>query len=126
MPLSDRTGFIALLEQLRQDDDAAVAAAARDIHARMEEEGVTWEALIVDPSADDDYDDDDEGGAVFIPASDTASDSELIDSLLAAEGLSDDTRDELMDYKQDIAAGEFTEADSQYLRALAKRLSSTA
>ena len=46
-----------------------------------------------------------------------------IDSLLAAEGLSDDTREELEDYKQDITNGDFTEADSQYLRALAKRLS---
>ncbi|WP_425404123.1 hypothetical protein [Hwanghaeella sp.] len=122
MPISDRTGFIALLEQLRQDDDAAVVAAARDITQHMEAEGLTWEALIVDPAADHDDYDDEGGGAVFVPASDTASDAELIDSLLAAEGLSDDTRDELMDYKQDIAEGEFTEADSQYLRALAKRL----
>lgn len=123
MPLSDRTGFIALLDQLRQDDDAAVAAAARDITQRMEAEGVTWEALIVDPSTDDDDYDDDDGGAVFVPASDTAGDAELIDSLLTAEGLSEDTREELEDYKRDIAEGEFTEADSQYLRALAKRLS---
>lgn len=122
MPLSDRTGFIALLEQLRQDDDAAVAAAARDITQRMEAEGLTWEALIVDPAADDDFDDGEGDDAVFIPASDTAGDSELIDNLLARDDLSDDTRDELMDYKQDIAQGEFTEADSQYLRALAKRI----
>ena len=52
----------------------------------------------------------------------TSSDAELIDNLLARGDLSEDTRDELEGYKQDIAEGEFTEADSQYLQALAKRL----
>ena len=121
MPLSDRTGFIALLEQLRQDDDAAVVAAARDIAQRMEADGVTWDALIVDPESED-FDDAGDDDAAITPVSDAAGDAELIDALLARDDLSEDTRDELMDYKQDIAEGEFTEADSQYLRALAKRL----
>jgi len=121
MPASDRTGFIALLEQLRQDDDAAVVAAAREITARMDASGLTWEALIVEADAEDDLDD---GDTAFVPVSDASSDAELIDNLLARDDLSEDTRDELMGYKQDIAEGEFTEADSQYLRALAKRLSS--
>lgn len=123
MPASDRTGFIALLEQLRQDDDAAVVAAARDIIARMDADGLTWEALIVDADTDDDFDDGDDDATEFVPVSDASSDAELIDNLLARDDLSDDTRDELTGYKQDIAEGEFTEADSQYLQALAKRLS---
>ena len=123
MSLTDRTGFIALLERLRQDDDAAVVAAARDVTARMEADGLTWEALIVDPDAAD-YEDAGDDDAAVTPVSDATGDAELIDNLLARDDLSDDTRDELMDYKQDIAEGEFTEADSQYLRALAKRLAS--
>ena len=123
MPASDRTGFIALLEQLRQDDDAAVVAAAREITARMDASGLTWEALIVEADAEDDLDD---GDTAFVPVSDASSDAELIDNLLARGDLSEDTRDELEGYKQDIAEGDFTEADSQYLRALAKRLSNGA
>jgi len=122
MPATDRTGFIALLEQLRQDDDAAVVAAARDITARMDAAGLTWEALIVGAEPEDDFDDGNDS-TEFVPVSDASSDAELIDTLLARSDLSEDTRDELMGYKQDIAEGEFTAADSQYLQALAKRLS---
>jgi len=122
MPATDRTGFIALLEQLRQDDDAAVVAAARDITARMDAAGLTWEALIVGAEPEDDLDDGDDS-TEFVPVSDASSDAELIDTLLARGDLSEDTRDELVGYKQDIAEGEFTAADSQYLQALAKRLS---
>ena len=122
MPATDRTGFIALLEQLRQDDDAAVVAAARDITARMDAAGLTWEALIVGAEPEDDLDDGDDS-TEFVPVSDASGDAELIDTLLARGDLSEDTRDELLGYKQDIAEGEFTAADSQYLQALAKRLS---
>jgi len=125
MPATDRTGFIALLEQLRQDDDAAVVAAARDITARMDAAGLTWEALIVGAEPEDDLDDGDDS-TEFVPVSDASSDAELIDTLLARGDLSEDTRDELVGYKQDIAEGEFTAADSQYLQALAKRLGNAA
>lgn len=120
MPASDRTGFIALLEQLRQEDDAAVVAAARDITARMDADGLTWEALIVDVDDEDDFDDGED--VAFVPVSDASGDAELIDNLLARGDLSEDTREELEDYKRDIAEGDFTEADSQYLQALAKRI----
>lgn len=120
MPASDRTGFIALLEQLRQEDDAAVVAAARDITARMDADGLTWEALIVDVDDEDDFEDGED--VAFVPVSDASGDAELIDNLLARGDLSEDTREELEDYKRDIAEGDFTEADSQYLQALAKRI----
>jgi hypothetical protein len=120
MPASDRTGFIALLEQLRQEDDAAVVAAARDIIARMDADGLTWEALIVDVDDEDDFEDGED--VAFVPVSDASGDAELIDNLLARGDLSEDTREELEDYKRDIAEGDFTEADSQYLQALAKRI----
>jgi hypothetical protein len=47
----------------------------------------------------------------------------LIDKLLARRGISEDLREELTGYKDDIAGGEFADADRRYLRALGKRLS---
>jgi hypothetical protein len=55
-----------------------------------------------------------------IPAGDSA---ELIDRMLGDFDLSDETRQDLLDLKQDIAAGEFTEMDRRYLDALYARLS---
>ena len=57
-----------------------------------------------------------------IAAEDCAKDLKLIESLLARPNLFDGTRDELLGYKEDIAAGEFHPADSRYLRVLSKRL----
>ena len=88
----------------------------------MDAAGLTWEALIVGAEPEDDLDDGDDS-TEFVPVSDASGDAELIDTLLARGDLSEDTRDELVGYKQDIAEGEFTAADSQYLQALAKRLS---
>lgn len=121
MPFVDRATFIELLEKLRQDDDAEVLAAAREITKRMDEGGVAWDQILVDPDAedaDDDFDEDldDE------PLGEAADDSALIESLLAREDLSDEMREELEGYKDDIAEGEFTASDSRYLNALAKRL----
>ncbi|MDH3921080.1 MAG: hypothetical protein OEU25_23205, partial [Rhodospirillales bacterium] len=47
----------------------------------------------------------------------------LIDKLLAKPGISEDFREELNDYKKDIAEDDFGTADHRYLRALYKRLS---
>jgi hypothetical protein len=47
----------------------------------------------------------------------------LIDKLLAGSGISEDFREELTDYKTDIAEGDFGDADHRYIRALYKRLS---
>lgn len=46
----------------------------------------------------------------------------LIEALLAKAGISDDLRQELEDYKSDIAEGEFGPGDRKYLRAVHKRL----
>jgi hypothetical protein len=53
----------------------------------------------------------------------TAQSLALVDKLLARAGHSADFRQELEDYKADIVAGEFTDGDHSYLRALYKRLS---
>lgn len=47
----------------------------------------------------------------------------LIGQLLARRDVSQELRDELDGYKADIAAGEFTDADRRYLRAMHRRLS---
>lgn len=49
--------------------------------------------------------------------------AELIDRLLQEFDLSEETRQDLLDLKQDIAAGEFTAMDRRYLEALSARLS---
>ena len=45
-----------------------------------------------------------------------------IDALLARSDLSDELREELEGYKEDIAEGEFTASDAKYVDALARRL----
>ncbi len=47
----------------------------------------------------------------------------LIDELLVKPGISEDLRKDLENYKADIAAGEFREADRRYVRAVHQRLS---
>ncbi len=129
MPFVDRTTFIELLEKLRHEDDAEVLAAAKEISRRMDEGGVTWEEVLVGGAQDDDdedgygYDDADEDNADDAPPADTSGDTALIEKLLARDDLSEETREELEDYKEDIAEGEFSAADSRYLQALAKRIS---
>ena len=46
----------------------------------------------------------------------------LIDKLLAKSDISDSFREELDEYKKDIASGDFMEADRRYVAALHKRL----
>lgn len=127
MPFMDRDSFIRLLDSLGDPDDAVALAAARQIHQRMEAAGVTWNDVLVPVdgasapaiarpvSLDDD-------AAYVIPAG-SEEDARLIDRLLADYDLSDDTRQELLDLKGDIGAGEFTPADARYVRDLAARLS---
>ncbi|MFM2043855.1 MAG: hypothetical protein RLY86_2431 [Pseudomonadota bacterium] len=127
MPFMDRDSFIQLLDRLGDPDDAVALAAARDVHQRMVAAGVGWDALLIpapgaETAAEDGDDDTVAATHHEIPAGDAA-DAALIDRLLADHALSDDTRLELHDLKGDLEAGEFTAADSKYLRDLAARLS---
>ena len=54
MPFVDRTTFIELLEKLRSENEADVVTAAKDVVRRMDEGGVTWDQVLVDPDRDDD------------------------------------------------------------------------
>jgi hypothetical protein len=152
MPYLDRDSFLALLDQLGSDNDEEVLHAAREIDRRMRAAGVQWEDLLTPAEGSDEFEDDEdyeEGDDDFgedlgeddyedvpmdgedeqplaeqsdrpIAAGDSA---ELIDRMLGEFDLSDQTRQDLLDLKQDIAAGEFTEMDRRYLDALYARLS---
>ncbi len=76
-----------------------------------------------DPGYGDEEDEDeDESETPAEAAEKNAASSALIDKMLAKSGISDDFRGELKDYKKDIAANEFREADRRYVSALHQRL----
>ena len=148
MPHMDRRDFIGLLERLDDEDDAAVLAAAREVVQRMHESEIGWDDLLVPESVEepepdetdeheDEYDEDDyedEDEAELESAAEQASDDEagavdsgataaLINRMLREAKLSEETRAELEELKADLEAGDFTDMDDRYVRALHKRLS---
>lgn len=132
----DRENFIELLNKLGSENDADALSAARDLHAKVTVSGLGWDALLA-PDVDEE---DDGADAVSSPSGDddavlVAPDADLnpIDeaeraeaqALIAAIGamkISETTRDELKQYKQDLADNAFEKMDLRYLRALNKRL----
>ena len=132
----DRENFIVLLNKLGSENDAEALSAARDLHAQVTVSGIGWDALLA-PDVDEE---DDGADAVSSPPGDddsvlVAPDADLtpIDeaeraeaqALIAAIGamkISETTRDELKQYKQDLADSAFEKMDLRYLRALNKRL----
>ena len=148
----NRERIIELLDRLGAEDDAEVVEAARTLHKEVTEAGLGWDALLTpedyqDPAFDDADEDEDEDEAegeaegedeaedepeVEVDAEALAEkvhdarDAEslaLIERMLARRQLAEATRDELTGYKEDIADGEFDEADRKYVRALHGRLS---
>jgi hypothetical protein len=134
MPNLDRDSFIALLNRLGDPDEAEALAAAREIDRRIRESGLTWSELLAPPSSAtnaenyDDYrgaftDDDLFDMTPGRPRESYGSDTALIEELLTNQDLTPETRQELIDFKSDIAEGEFTDMDAKYLRDLHARLS---
>jgi hypothetical protein len=124
-----RDNVIELLKRLGSDQDEEVLEAARQLHALIPAAGMTWEDLLV-PDVPDDGDDveyqDTESEAPEPPAETAKKDADslaLIDELLAKPGISEPLCEELENYKNDIAEGEFDEADRRYVRAVHERLS---
>lgn len=124
----DRAELISLLETLGSDNDEEVLAAARVLDTKVAAAGTSWSVLLAPgvgaPADEPDADAAAEPGAA-LPADAAERNAEslaLIGKLLARGGQSDELRQELEGYKADIAAGEFTDADLSYLRALARRL----
>jgi hypothetical protein len=136
MPHLDRDSFIALLDRLGDPDEAKALVAAREIDRRVRESGLTWSDLLTPPpsatgsGAQEDYEDvhgaftDDDPFDIDAPRrpENYRSDTALIDELLAHQDLTPETRQELTDFKSDIAEGEFTNMDAKYLRDLHARL----
>mgnify|MGYP003571162925 CR=1 FL=1 len=130
----DRDELISLLETLGSDNDEEALAAARVLDTKVTAAGSAWDELLApgigaeaaDSGGGAGIDLGDLGNLDELPADAAAKNSEslaLIEKLLAKTDNSDEFRQELEDYKSDIAAGEFTDADHRYLRALCKRLS---
>jgi hypothetical protein len=132
----DRAELISLLETLGSDNDEEALNAARVLDGKITAAGASWNELLSEkigrPEEDTEEDDSpgldlgDLGNLDDLPADAAARNSEslaLIDKLLGKPGLSAELREELEDYKKDIAEQEFTDGDHRYIRALCKRLS---
>ena len=127
----DRQTVIELLNRLGEEQDSDVLEAARTLHGQISDSGMSWEELLVpeDGAAEPEYGDaeedeeQEESRAPLPPVGDDTDTLDLIEKLLARPGISDEFREELEDYKTDIADGEFEESDHRYVRALYARLS---
>lgn len=126
----DRAELISLLETLGSDNDQEVLAAARVLDTKVTAAGTSWSVLLAPdigaPARDAAAEVDEAPASESALAGDTdgrnAQSLAIIYKLLARGGLSEALREELEGYKADIAAGEFTERDHNYLRALQRRL----
>lgn len=130
----EREDFVVLLARLKSEEEAEILAAVRDINAKMTVAGVTWDDLLIsqgdtapDNYDNDDYDDDDdddENDEKSAPLSDE--EKQEATSLIEAIGgmeISDQTKQDLEEYADDLKEGDFEQMDLRYLRALKTRLS---
>jgi hypothetical protein len=128
MPSFDRAGLLDLLGRLGAEDDATVLAAARELHAKMGEAGLTWDDVLrfdadaASSAADQTDDDRADQSSAPVATGGKAEVVRLIDRLLARTSISETLREELNDFKRAIADGTFEDEDAQYVRALARRL----
>jgi hypothetical protein len=113
----DRAALIDLLDRLGSDDDAAVLEAARALHRKAAESGLSWDDLIRLDEADDEPTADD----VPLTSPDADETTRLIDRLLRKD-LSENLRDDLTEMKRQLADGELGQEDRRYVLAVAKRL----
>jgi hypothetical protein len=135
-----REHLIQLLERLGGEEDADVLAAAREANTLVGDAGLSWDDILVigteseaeeaeaeteDEGEDEDEDqtgDDSDAEMVDSGGEENVQVLKLIEGLLAKKDISDDLRDELSGYKEDIAEGEFEAMDRKYVRALHARL----
>jgi hypothetical protein len=118
----DRADLIELLERLGSEDDTAVLEAARALHRKVAESGLSWDDLIQPDRSDEDPVDAPEEVDAVIPAGPGAAETlRLIDRLLR-KGVSDSLREDLLDMKGQLASGSLNEDDRRYVRSVAKRL----
>ncbi len=123
MTNEDRAALVELLDRLGSSDDATVLEAARALHRKAAESGLSWDELL--RLGQDDHEtvaeDSDEGQEAPAASPDAADTVRLIDRLLR-KGVSDNLREDLIEMKRQLGDGELDQGDRRYLRALAKRL----
>jgi hypothetical protein len=119
----DRAALIDLLDRLGSSDDATVLEAARALHRKAAESGLSWDDLLRLDQPDEDAaaDERGEGQAAPVASPDAAETVRLIDRLLR-KGVSDNLREDLLEMKRQLGDGELDQEDRRYLRALAQRL----
>jgi hypothetical protein len=115
----DRTRFIELLDRLGAEEDAAVLAAARELHRSVKDVGLNWDRLL---RTDDGSAAPEAETTSKVASPDHADEMKIVDRLLARKDISDTMRSDLADFKRSIQEGKFDKMDADYLRALAKRL----
>ena len=126
----DREELIRLLDELGSEEDEAVLSAARAIHESVTNAEHSWDELLIDHGSSGGQENltsyaEEEDDSSLAPEDRSAKNAEtlaLVEKMLAKPDISDDFRHELEDYKNDIAAEEFYEADRKYVRALYDRL----
>jgi hypothetical protein len=116
----ERAALVELLNRLGSEDDATILEAARALHRKAAESGLSWDDLIRPDRADGETTADDGQEAAFA-SPDAAETTRLIDRLLR-KGVSDDLREDLTDMKRQLGDGSLDQEDRRYVRALAKRL----
>ena len=132
----DRPAIVELLGRLGEDNEQTVVQAARELHTKVAQSGLTWDDLLRPESeiggtdaesheaAADAVSDAEPSSATAgdLSAADKAEAARIIDRLLARKNLSSTLREDLADLKTTIVDGTFDASDSRYIRALAKRL----
>ncbi|HIF60992.1 MAG TPA: hypothetical protein EYQ26_16145 [Rhodospirillales bacterium] len=133
----ERGDFLALLEKLKSEEDDEVLGVVRDINAKMTVAGVSWDDLLIsqdetqEDSADDDKDEDgQESGRENVsddnsePLNDEErQEAENLINAIKGMKVSEATKQEIDEYRDDLREGEFEQMDLRYLRALKARLS---
>lgn len=116
MTSQDRAALIELLERLGSPDDATVLAAARALHRKAAESGLSWDDLIA-------LGREEQTGAsdAAAPPGTDAETERLIERLLR-KGLSDTLRADLTEMKRQLADRGLDPDDRRYVQALARRL----
>jgi hypothetical protein len=132
----DRPAIVELLGRLGEENEQTVVQAARELHAKVAQSGLTWDDLLRTESEIGGTDEDHHevapdamsdaepsaGTPGDLSAADKAEAARIIDRLLARKNLSSTLREDLTDLKSTIVDGTFDASDSRYIRALAKRL----
>jgi hypothetical protein len=112
----DRAALIELLDRLGSDDDATVLEAARTLHRKAAESGMSWDDLIQLDRADDEPVAD-----APLTSPDADETTRLIDRLLRKD-LSENLREDLTEMKRQLVDGVLDKEDRRYVLAVAKRL----